>query len=426
MYNFQFSLPDHDPLTGMISRTALNTVLENTLALSHGTQNPFALILFDIDRFKLVNFGFGDNQGDAVLQNVALIAQKTLRNEDITGRWGGQQFLCILPDTLPAAAYAIAEKIRKAIESEGMRIGSNIIHATASFGIACFPDDGSQARQLMSSAEAALYNAKESGRNRTVLARELSHQPYGIGNMLELALREDRVLPAYQPIVDLKTGRIVAEEALAHVITPNGDVLPAAEFIDSARLLQFTYKIDRTIMLKTFARCAKALTPDHPPINHFVNISGNLLRHPEVVEELLNSAMQTCQSCGDLIGEVKPIVIEVTERELLGDIETARNLLRPFLDFGLRLALDDFGSGYSSFHYLAEFPFSFLKIEGSLIKRLTDPKVRTIVQGMQNTASDLGLITVAEFVENGTIANIAREIGIDWAQGYHFGKPSAA
>ena len=424
MYNFQFSLPDHDPLTGMISRTALNTVLENTLTLSRNTQNPFALILFDIDRFKLVNFGFGDNQGDAVLQNVALIAQKTLRNEDITGRWGGQQFLCILPDTLPATAHTIAEKLRKAIETENMQIGSNVIHATASFGVACFPDDGNQPRQLVSASEAALYNAKESGRNRTVLARELSHQPYGIGNMLELALREDRVVPLYQPIVDLKTGQIVAEEALAHVFTPGGNILPAAEFIDSARLLQFTYKIDRTVMMKTFARCVKAIGEGSPPVSHFVNISGNLLRHPEVVQELLENAIAACQSCGANIGDVKPVVIEITERELLGDIENARNLLKPFTDFGLRLALDDFGSGYSSFHYLAELPFSFLKIEGSLIKRLTDRKVRIIVQGMQNTARDLGLTTVAEFIENGDIADIARDIGIDWAQGYHFGKPS--
>ena len=128
--------------------------------------------------------------------------------------------------------------------------------------------------------------------------------------------------------------------------------------------------------------------------------------------------------CGDLIGPLKPIVIEVTERELLDDLPAARNMLQPFLDFGMRLALDDFGSGYSSYKYLADLPFSFLKIEGSLIRRVTEPRIRTIVQGIQRTAADLGLISLAEYIENEQIADIVREIGVDWGQGYHFGKPS--
>ena len=228
---------------------------------------------------------------------------------------------------------------------------------------------------------------------------------------------------AYQPIVDLSNNMVVAEEALARVITEGGHILAATEFIDSARMLQLTHKIDRSVLLQTMQRCVRMLSAGGPRMSHFMNISGNLLHHPAVVEELLTTAMQTCMSCGDLIGPVKPMVIEVTERELLGDIPTARALLKPFTDFGLRLALDDFGSGYSSFHYLAEFPFSFLKIEGSLIKRLDDPKVRVIVQGMQRVAEELNLITIAEFVENETIAIIARDIGINWAQGYYFSKP---
>jgi EAL domain-containing protein (putative c-di-GMP-specific phosphodiesterase class I) len=159
------------------------------------------------------------------------------------------------------------------------------------------------------------------------------------------------------------------------------------------------------------------------PLTHFVNISGNLLHHPDVVTELLEEAQRSCLVCSDRIGPVKPLVIEVTERELLEDIDAARELLRPFLDFGLRLALDDFGSGYSSHKYLADLPFAFLKLEGSLIQRLGEPRVRTIVRGIQRTAADLGLTTLAEFIEDQRTADIARDIGIDWGQGYHFGKP---
>ena len=423
MHDLHEALPERDPLTGTASRAAMHDLIENILADGVRTDPPFALILFDIDRFKLVNFGFGGNQGDGVLQAVAATGQQCLRAGDIIGRWGGQQFLCFLPNTLPAAAYGVAESIRKAIETKAMHINTNVIHATASFGVACFPKDGNLIRQLLSATDAALYAAKESGRNRTMLAGNLEHQPYGVGNMLEAALREDRVTVAYQPIVDLKNDKVVAEEALARIIILDGKTLAASEFIDSARLLQLTHKIDRTVMLQTMQHCVQLLTSHDRPISHFVNISGNLLHHPAVVEELLATTMKFCMACGDLVGPIKPLVIEVTERELLGDITAARALLKPFTDFGLRLALDDFGSGYSSFHYLAEFPFSFLKIEGSLITQLTNPKVRTIVQGIQRTAKELGLITVAEFVETATIADIARDIGIDWAQGYYFGEP---
>ena len=426
MHDLPVGLPERDPLTGAISRAAMHGLIEDMLAHGVRTDDPFALILFDIDRFKLVNFGFGDNQGDGVLQAIATTGQQCLRAGDLIGRWGGQQFLCLLPNTLPADAYRVAESIRKAIETKAMHINANLIHATASFGVACFPMDGNLVRQLLSATDAALYAAKESGRNRTMLAGNLEHQPYGVGNMLEAALREDRVTVAYQPIVDLKNGKVVAEEALARITTPAGKTLAASEFIDSARLLQLTHKIDRTVMLQTMQHCARLLVANDHPINHFVNISGNLLHHPAVVEELLDTTRAICMSCGNLVGPVKPLVIEVTERELLGDIATARALLKPFTDFGLRLALDDFGSGYSSFHYLAEFPFSFLKIEGSLITQLTNRKVRTMVQGIQRTAKELELITVAEFVENAAIADIARDIGIDWAQGYYFGEPKVS
>jgi EAL domain-containing protein (putative c-di-GMP-specific phosphodiesterase class I) len=255
-----------------------------------------------------------------------------------------------------------------------------------------------------------------------VPAGKLRPQLFGVGRMLDQALRDGRVVPAFQPIVELKSGEIVAEEALARIVSPNGSVIPASAFIDAARELQLSHQIDRGILLHTLAHCVATLER-HQKRAHFVNISGNLLRHPGIVAELIAEATRQCAAFHDRIGPVKPIVIEVTERELLDDLPAARNMLKPFLDFGIRLALDDFGSGYSSYKYLADLPFSFLKIEGSLIRRVAEPRVRTIVQGIQQTAADLGLITLAEYIENDQIADIVREIGIDWGQGYHYGKP---
>jgi diguanylate cyclase (GGDEF)-like protein len=411
-----------DPLTGLLDRTAFRALLETERERSARSHHPFGLILFDIDRFKVVNYGYGEQHGDALLVSLAELARKTLRPTDFLSSWGGQEFLCLLPNTDKTATEELAERLRRAIETASVSHAEVELHATASFATACYPKDGDSTVRLLAALGAALHQAKATGRNRVVPASGLGAQLFGIGRMLSQALREGRVVPAYQPIVDLKTGAVVGEEALARIVSPHHSVIPASAFIDAARELQLTYQVDRNIILQTFAHCVATLQP-HAPRVHFVNISGNLLRHPDVVMELLADASRNCAACGDLIGPVKPLVIEVTERELLDDLPAARNMLQPFLDFGMRLALDDFGSGYSSYKYLADLPFSFLKIEGSLIQRVAEPRVRTIVQGIQRTAADLGLITLAEYIENEQIADIVREIGIDWGQGYHFGKP---
>lgn len=409
--------PAHDALTGSMSRAALHQLLEDLIS----QRAAFAVVLFDIDRFKLINYGFGDGCGDVVLQEIAHAIQGCVKPDDQIARWAGQQFLCVLRNNDTAQAAARAEQLRALIETLLIRHDNNHIHVTASFGVAAFPNDGDIVRRLLASAEAALYQAKEFGRNRVIEASVLPQQVYGVGSLLDRALREQRIVPAYQPIVDLRTGKIVAEEALARLITPEGDVLEADAFIDVAQKLQFTYKIDQAIITSTCNRFVRALGM-HSPRVQFVNISGNLLRHPHVVRELLESVEAFCQKCGQWSEPRKPLVIEVTEREFLGDVASARAALEAFVEFGLSLALDDFGSGYSSFQYLADLPFTYLKIEGGLIQRLREPRVRVIVQGMQDTARQLGLITLAERVENAEVADILRDIGVDWAQGHYYYK----
>jgi diguanylate cyclase len=408
----------HDDLTGLMNRAALHEILEAALADSKQNKVSLGLILFDIDRFKLINYGFGDERGNTVLQAVAEAAKKKLTNGHWIGSWGGQQFLCLLPGCDHRAADAIAEQLRSLIATLTIPVESQAVQVTASFGVACFPEDGDLVQRLLAAAEAALYQAKESGRNRVVHASNLQQQVFGMGNMLDIALRENNIVPAYQSIIDLQTGKVVAEEALARLITREGKIIDAEEFIGVASQLQLTYKIDQAVM----AHCLAILQGD-PNLTHFVNISGNLLRHPEVVQELL----ACMQEYGASVNKpTKLPVIEITEREFLGDAKSANDMLQPLIDFGLRLALDDFGSGYSSFQYLADLPISFLKIEGSLIKRVTEPKVCAIVQGIQNTAADLGLVTLAECVENGEIAEIVQTIGINWAQGYFYNRPAFA
>jgi diguanylate cyclase (GGDEF)-like protein len=411
-----------DPLTGLLDRAAFRALLEAERESSARSHRQFGLILFDIDRFKIVNYGYGEQHGDALLVMLAELARKTLRASDFLSRWGGQEFLCLLPNTDKSTTEVLAERLRIAIEAASVSHAEVKLQATASFATTSFPTDGDSSERLLAALGAALHRAKAAGRNRVVATSGLGLQLFGIGRMINQALREGRVRAAYQPIVDLKTNAVVGDEALARIVSPKHSIIPASAFIDAASELQLTHQLDHTIMLQTFSHCVATLQSQSPRV-HFVNISANLLQHPEVVTTLLAEASKNCAACGDIIGPVKPIVIEVTERELLDDLSATREMLQPFLDFGIRLALDDFGSGYSSYEYLADLPFSFLKVEGRLIRRLAEPRVRTIVQGIQKTAADLGLITVAEYIESEQIANIARELGIDWGQGHHFGKP---
>jgi diguanylate cyclase (GGDEF)-like protein len=403
----------------VIGRSELLNEIAMTLKESRRDHHPCSLILFSIDRFRLINGRFGHSEADSVLQRVAASTRQFLRDKGVFGRWGGDEFMCVLPRTDAIVGHRLAEQLRQCLINQVMAVGSGVTTITASFGISCHPENGTDPEGLLVAAEEALYTAKQSGRNRVVHATILNSPVFSIGGLVETALREERVMPAYQPIVDLNTGYWVAEEALARIITTDEKVLVASEFIDAATQLQLTHKIDHVMFESALRRCA-----DHSArgrrVTVFTNVSGNLFRHPELVADMVESASRVPVSAQH--GSFKPLVLEITERELFDDPQSAKKLFAPFLELGLGLALDDFGSGYSSFQYLADLPVSFLKIDGRLVQRLNESRIRAIVRGIRNTAFDLGLTTLAEYVENERQANVLREIGIDWAQGHYFSK----
>lgn len=404
-----------------MNRNELQHTLDATWARGENHGTPFGLILFSLDRFKLVNGRFGHHLADAVLKLVVKIARATLRNHGAVGRWAGDEFLCIVPDAQSDNVHRLAENLRAAIAGTAFPVSTNLVNVTASFGVATYPDDGGEVRTLMVAADEALHHAKQTGRNRVVEAGDLQYHSLHMGDVLDTALREERVMPAYQPIVDLITGEIVAEEALARIVTTDGQAIAAEQFMHVASQFQLTHKIDCTVVLSALDRYLSPSTKNSN-ILHFVNISGDLLRHPGLFKELLDSVKWLHGEQNPAEAKRFPLVIEITERELLGSPELTRHMLAPFIELGARLALDDFGSGYSSFQYLADLPISFLKLDGRFSQRITEPKVRAIVRGIQNTANELGLITLAEHVESEQEADMMREIGINWAQGHLYGQ----
>ena len=416
----------YDPLTRLSNRDALQQTLKQIHARYERQNGTYSILLLDLDRFKLVNDTYGHAAGDSLLKKLATEMTQSLRPYDNLGRWGGEEFLCVLPNTDLQGGIDSAERFRELISQHYVQIESQRVQTTASIGVANFPHDGKDVSEILRVADAMLYEAKRAGRDRIASSRNQEGNILSIARQLEEAIAADDIVPMYQPILDLHSGEIVGQEALARIRTKQGSYLEASKFIEAALHLQMTHKIDHTITKQTILHCSnRVIKQGLSPLPHFVNVSAGLLRHADLVEDIFATAMCQCQACGDRLGPQKPLVIEITEQQLLSDVNEAKRILQPFLDFGLRLAVDDFGSGYSSLHYLADLPITFLKIEGSLVKRVThDKKVRAIVKGIQNIADDLGLTTIAEYVEDQDTLNALRDLGVNWGQGYFFGRPT--
>jgi len=413
----------HDPLTGLLNRSALQEAVTREAERAERGEHSFSVILLDLDRFKIANDNYGHRVGDRLLAAVADRLRRHLRESDFFGRWGGEEFLCLLPGITGREVEEIAERIRADIMDSPVALEEVAVTITASFGVAAFPEDAGTTEELIRTADTRLFEAKCSGRNRVEAGQSGESLILPMGARLHRALEEDRILPAYQPIVDLTTGEEVAEEALSRLLEPGGEVLPAGRFIEAASQLQMVHRIDEVMLSRTIQRCS-GMVLDGRPTNHFVNISTDLLRHRDRVDAILEQALQTCEQCGGMLGQQKPVVIEITEREFVEDTREVNRILQPFLDYGFRIAVDDFGSGYSSFRYLADLPVSYLKIEGELVRRAThESRVRAILCGIRDIAGELGLTTIAEMVEDEATADFLREIGIDLAQGYYFALP---
>ena len=421
-------LAHFDALTGLLNRSSLQQVIDG-LHQDHCTRRmPYSLVLVDMDRFKLVNDAYGHDVGDEVLRCATARMQEAIRTSDSIGRWGGEEFLLVLPGTPIEHAKEVASRIRRAVAgSPYVTDGGAEIPLTVSIGVASFPRDGESIDRLLSTADSALSEAKRGGRDRVCLHNPDRHSGTSIAIQLERAIAEHRIVAAFQPIVDVHTGAVVADETLARMLEPGQPPLPAGLFIDTARQLMLSHRIDFDLAVETIALCRDRVLSGASPRLHFVNVSADLLRHPELVEELLDASKVACQTCFQTTQVEKPLVIELTERSILDDISQANRLLKPFVDFGIRLAIDNFGGGFSSLLYLAELPIRFLKLDGRLIERApSDKKARAILRGVQRIADDLDIVTVAEKVESEAMLSCARDLGIAWAQGYHIGRPEIA
>lgn len=414
-----------DSLTGLLRRGAIKEILEREHERAVRYRRRYSILIIDLDRFKLINDSYGHGCGDDLLANVAQAGGEVLRQGDWFGRWGGEEFLVLLPETDQTEAYAIAERLRAHIARIVVDAGGDTVSTTASIGLASWAPECESLDQLLMQADVALYEAKKNGRDR-VAGSQGTASTVSFAVQLNTALAADRVIPAYQPIMELTTGRQVADEALARLVLPGGELVEAEKFINGAVKLAIAHKVDFKILSNVIRRCMACTPDDEVPFTHFINASIDLLRHHELVRELLDMVREAGAPVQGQTARDRSMVIEIAEREFLEDVGLAKKLLAPLIDFGFRLAIDDFGSGHASFRYLADLPVSFLKIEGELVRRAAaEARVRKIISGIHAIADELGVITIAEYVENAVTVDILRDIGVNWGQGAFFGMPVA-
>jgi len=417
---------EHDPLTGLHNRRYFNEILAYEIDRSTRHKKDFSILSIDLDNFKGINDAYGHMCGDQVLVHLAQVLRNKLRQGDVLARIGGDEFSIILPETKNESALIVAEALRQAISDYDFDFDENItrrINLTISIGLATYPKDAETISDLVSGADLALYQAKDSGKDFVCqlasVEKNLAHSKkmHGLSEVLRKALKEQRIVPYFQPIMDCKSGEVYAYEALARLETEDGEVISAGMFIDAADKYNISLNLDRVMLLKVtqFMAAHKKETGAMPLV--FVNLTPQEIQH----HDILNYAEKLCQ---DYSIPASNIVFEVTEREAISDLSNMRRFLTALREKGFAFALDDFGSGYNSFHYLRELHFEYVKIDGAFITNILESKIdRALVETLNNLCQQLGMKTLAEFVESEDVMIKLQEMGIDFAQGFHLGLP---
>lgn len=412
-----------DLLTNLPNRRAAEDYLQHELARVVRKQGKFALAMVDLDHFRHINERYGDATGDQVLEGLAQRLTAGLRDGDWVARWGGEKFLFFLHDSDAREAVGALERLSDQVKSTPLKADVGPISLTLSAGIGVVHPGNYDIMRALEMADVSLRAAKNSGRDKVhaVLDTDSGWSIQTVKN----AVRDNRLRLATQVIVDLQTNTPVADESLARLITPEGTLIDAERFIGMAEGLGTIADLDRHMSQLSLSRCKTLIDQGgKPEFAHFINLSPQFLARRSLVEGLLEHAHEYAQGCKLADNALNPMVLEITERQRIGNLDTLRTDLKPLLDFGFRLALDDFGSGYSSFMYLANLPVSFLKIEGWLVLNMRrERKIASVVESIANFARKEGIKTIAEHVEDAETARILRDMGVDWGQGWYFGLP---
>jgi diguanylate cyclase (GGDEF)-like protein/PAS domain S-box-containing protein len=411
-----------DTLTGLANRTLLTDRLDQALARLQRVEGSCAVLMLDIDRFKLVNDSLGHQVGDALLVEVAGRIEAVSRADATVARLGGDEFVVLVELTDPDAVHLIAARLLETLRRPYViDDSSDALVVTVSIGVSVATTPDRTHVDLFREADLALYRAKDSGRDQYALfdnALRLSVDArLEAENLLRRALAAGHVTPFFQPLIDMTTGHIRSVESLARIVLPNGDVVTPDAFIDVAEETGLIVELDARMFelgLRQFA--AWSAEPDLELQTISTNVSARSLEDSTFVERI-RSAMD-----GSGV-EGSSIRVEITERSLLAPSPIVIESLRCIAELGIQVGLDDFGTGYSALAYLQRFDLSFLKIDRSFVGRLGSRRDDAVVAAVIALAHALELRVVAEGVETAAQLEALRAMRCDEAQGYLMGRP---
>src|SRR5581483_4267054 len=411
-------LATHDSLTDLPNRRVLEENLKRVVDRSQ-MGHIGALLLIDLDNFKIVNDTLGHLGGDKLLITLAQRLRRTLRPDDLLARFGGDEFALLVEGVSIEEVKAIAERIYQRVTESYFHLNNHSIDLTICIGIALI--DGSLNDQaVLALADSALYAAKNFGKSRIVLYQCEDDKQFKLAEIgqwasrIKDALQEKQFVPYFQPVIQLDSGKIKHFEALVRLRNRSGEIILPEEFISAAEYFGLMPQIDRWIVQSVLR-----ILRTRSDLRVFINLSGQSLRDASLLEFIKACIQESRIAPGQLS-------FEIIETVAATDLVRIQHWMKQLKELGCLFALDDFGIGLSSFSYLRALAVDYIKIDGSFIHNLdTDPANRAIVRAITTVANALNKDVIAEWVENKATTETLRELGVKYGQGYIWGIPSA-
>ena len=411
-------LATRDELTGHLNRNALRAELALAIDKAKEESRHCAFIVASIDRLAMINDGFGFDTGEEVIVGVGERLARSLRGSDIIGRTAGNKFGVILKNCKEREIEIVSGRLRAAVRDHAIDTRGGQVAATCSVGAVWLPGAASNSQEAMLRAEEALDRARERGRDGFAV---YEHSPQretgrlrqmGIADEIVAALKENRLRLAYQPIIGAKSRRASHYECLLRLVRPDGQVVTAGYFVPAAEQMGIVHLVDRfaleTVIVQLKGRKHLTLA---------VNVSGTAADDPAWLQSFVDYIREN--------GEVASrLIVELTETAALHHFEENARFITQLKELGVRVAIDDFGAGYTSFRNLQMLHVDTVKIDGSYVKNLAEnPENQVFVRTLVGLAKNLGLKTVAEWVGSDADAGLLQSFGVDYFQGFHFGEP---
>jgi diguanylate cyclase (GGDEF)-like protein/PAS domain S-box-containing protein len=417
-------LADHDPLTGLLNRRRLEADVTRDLAAVARYDTGGAVLVLDLDNFKYVNDSLGHGVGDQLICRAAEVISEHLRESDTVARLGGDEFAVVLPHADAGAAVRVAQMLLEGVREEAVvSTVDGPRRTTASIGIALMTP-GLTTEELMAQADIAMYEAKERGKDRAQVfdpgGDRQAQAKAGLSwaERIRAALRDGRFVLHAQPIVGLAgSGADRRYELLVRMRSETGGMVAPGVFLPVAERFDLIADIDRWVLRRAATLLGDLRARGRTEVMLSVNLSARSIDLEML--DLLRSAFDRTN------GDPRRLTVEITETAAIADLERAKAFARGLNAMGSRLALDDFGSGFASFHYLKHLDFDEIKIDGEYVQDMADSDThRLLVRSLVDIAQGLGKDTTAEFVSDDRTIEMLNDFGVHWGQGFHLGRPA--